>query len=180
MSDSRRDLLTFAGLAAAVALLYFPDWLPLAALGGLIFVTLAWYRLDLALIFVLLSAPFYRFPRSVGPAQFTVSEMLIVACFLAWLGSLALRRLRAGEWGLDLPPGWRVSRSPALFFLAARARAAGADVKAATILTVSDVLGEGVTSEDSYLPLDELERRTATTLEVALVAATSPAVTAGL
>ena len=68
--------------------------------------------------------------------------------------------------------------SSALFFLAARARATGADVRAATILTVSDVLGEGVTSEQSYLPLDELERRTATTLQVALAAATSPAVTA--
>ena len=70
--------------------------------------------------------------------------------------------------------------SSALFYLAARARATGADVRAATILTVSDVLGEGVTSEQSYLPLDELERRTATTLQVALAAATSPAVTAGL
>ncbi len=70
--------------------------------------------------------------------------------------------------------------SSAIFFLAARARAAGDDVRAATILTVSDVLGEGVSSEDSYLPLDELERRTATTLEVALAAATSAAATAGL
>jgi purine-nucleoside phosphorylase len=68
----------------------------------------------------------------------------------------------------------------AVFFLAARARAAGADVRAASILTVSDVLGEGRTSEDTYLPLDELERRTAAALRVALAAATSPAVTAGL
>jgi hypothetical protein len=45
---------------------------------------------------------------------------------------------------------------------------------------VSDVLGPNVTSEDSYLPLDELERRTATMLRVALAAATSPAATAGL
>ena len=70
--------------------------------------------------------------------------------------------------------------SSALFYLAARANAAGDDVRAATILTVSDVLGPNVTSEDSYLPLDELERRTATMLRVALTAATSPAVTAGL
>jgi purine-nucleoside phosphorylase len=70
--------------------------------------------------------------------------------------------------------------SSALFYLAARADAAGDDVRAATILTVSDVLGPNVTSEDSYLPLDELERRTATMLRVALAAATSPAVTAGL
>jgi purine-nucleoside phosphorylase len=41
----------------------------------------------------------------------------------------------------------------ALFFLAARA-----GVQAACALTVSDVLGEDVTSEDSYLPLDELDR----------------------
>jgi len=70
--------------------------------------------------------------------------------------------------------------SSALFYLAARAHAAGDDVRAATILTVSDVLGPNVTSEDSYLPLDELERRTATMLRVALAAATSPAVTVGL
>ena len=62
--------------------------------------------------------------------------------------------------------------SSALFFLAARAGAAGEDVRAASILTVSDVLGEGVSSEDSYLPLDELDRRIATMLDVALAATT--------
>jgi purine-nucleoside phosphorylase len=41
----------------------------------------------------------------------------------------------------------------ALFFLAARAGA-----QAACALTVSDVLSEEVTSEESYLPLDELDR----------------------
>jgi purine-nucleoside phosphorylase len=41
----------------------------------------------------------------------------------------------------------------ALFFLAARA-----GVQAACALTVSDVLGDDVTSEESYLPLDELDR----------------------
>ncbi len=70
--------------------------------------------------------------------------------------------------------------SSALFFLAARAAAAGDDVRAATILTVSDVLGPNVTSEASYLPLEELARRTERTIEVALAAATSPAVTASL
>ncbi len=66
--------------------------------------------------------------------------------------------------------------SSVLFYLAARAAGAGTDVRAATILTVSDVLGEGVSSEDSYLSLDELERRTAVTLRIALAAATSPAI----
>jgi purine-nucleoside phosphorylase len=60
-----------------------------------------------------------------------------------------------------------------LYYLAARAKAAGADVAAATILTVSDVLSEEVTSEESYLPLDELNRSIERTIEIALEAGTS-------
>jgi DeoD family purine-nucleoside phosphorylase len=56
----------------------------------------------------------------------------------------------------------------ALFFLAARAAAAGADVRAACILTVSDVLSEEVTPEETYLPLAELEAATDRMIEIAL------------
>jgi purine-nucleoside phosphorylase len=56
------------------------------------------------------------------------------------------------------------------YYLAARARAAGAEVAAATILTVSDVLSEDVSSEESYLPLDELNRSIERTIEIALEA----------
>jgi len=62
--------------------------------------------------------------------------------------------------------------SSALFYLAARAAASGADVRAATILTVSDVLGEGV-SHGTFLSPDELDRRIETMLDVALAAATA-------
>jgi purine-nucleoside phosphorylase len=55
----------------------------------------------------------------------------------------------------------------ALFYLAARE-----GVQAACALTVSDVLSEEVTSEESYLPLDELERSIDRMIEVALVAGT--------
>jgi purine-nucleoside phosphorylase len=55
-----------------------------------------------------------------------------------------------------------------LYYLAARARAAGADVAAASILTVSDILSEEVTSEESYLPLEELNRSIEQTIEIAL------------
>ena len=41
---------------------------------------------------------------------------------------------------------------------------------AATILTVSDVLSEEATSEESYLPLDELNRSIERTIEIALEA----------
>jgi purine-nucleoside phosphorylase len=59
----------------------------------------------------------------------------------------------------------------ALYYLAARAWAAGADVRAATILTVSDVLSEETTSEESYLPLEELEKAVEQMIEVGLEAA---------
>jgi len=63
--------------------------------------------------------------------------------------------------------------SSVLYYLVARARAAGADVAAATILTVSDVLSEETTSEESYLPLDELNRSIERMIEIALEAGTA-------
>jgi DeoD family purine-nucleoside phosphorylase len=60
-----------------------------------------------------------------------------------------------------------------LYYLAARARAAGADVAAATILTVSDVLSEEATSEESYLPLEELNMSIQRTIQIALEAGIS-------
>jgi purine-nucleoside phosphorylase len=63
--------------------------------------------------------------------------------------------------------------SSALYYLAARAFAAGEDVRAATILTVSDVLSEETTSEESYLPLNELEQAIDGMLEVGLEAASA-------
>jgi purine-nucleoside phosphorylase len=53
----------------------------------------------------------------------------------------------------------------ALFFLAARA-----GVQAACALTVSDVLSEEVTTEGSYLPLDELDRAIDRMIDMALEA----------
>jgi purine-nucleoside phosphorylase len=55
-----------------------------------------------------------------------------------------------------------------LYYLAARAKAAGADVAAATILTVSDVLSETAGSEETYMPLDELNHAIERMIEIAL------------
>jgi len=55
----------------------------------------------------------------------------------------------------------------ALFYLAARSR-----VQAACALTVSDVLSEEVTTEESYLPLEELDRAIDRMIDVALEAGT--------
>src|SRR5918999_2167581 len=59
----------------------------------------------------------------------------------------------------------------ALFFLAARS-----GVSAGCALTVSDVLGDEVSTEESYLPLDELDRAIDRMITVALEAGTSLAV----
>jgi DeoD family purine-nucleoside phosphorylase len=56
----------------------------------------------------------------------------------------------------------------ALFFLAARA-----GVQAACALIVSDVLSEDVSTEESYLPLEELDRAIERMIEVALEAGTA-------
>jgi len=56
----------------------------------------------------------------------------------------------------------------ALFFLAARA-----GVQAACALTVSDVLSEDTTTEESYLPLEELDRAIDRMIDVALDAGTA-------
>ena len=53
----------------------------------------------------------------------------------------------------------------ALFYLAARE-----GVQAACALTVSDVLGDDMTTEESYLPLEELDRAIDRMIEVALEA----------
>src|SRR5918995_576553 len=74
----------------------------------------------------------------------------------------------------DYAPRWRERgvlafemEASALFFLAARA-----GVQAACALTVSDVLSEEVTTEESYLPLEELDRAIDRMIDVALVAGT--------
>jgi DeoD family purine-nucleoside phosphorylase len=61
----------------------------------------------------------------------------------------------------------------ALFYLASRANAAGDDVRAACILTVSDTLSEEESSDETYLPLDALEKATDRMIEVALEAGLS-------
>ncbi len=61
----------------------------------------------------------------------------------------------------------------ALFTLAARAAATGADVKAACILTVSDTMSDEEEIGETYLPLDALEKATDRMIEVALEAGLS-------
>ena len=58
----------------------------------------------------------------------------------------------------------------ALFTLASRAAATGADVRAGCILTVSDTLSEEESSEATYLSLEDLQAATDRMIEIALEA----------
>ena len=62
----------------------------------------------------------------------------------------------------------------ALFTLASRAAATGADVRAGCILTVSDTLSEEESSEATYLSLDDLQAATDRMIEIALEAGAAP------
>jgi len=80
----------------------------------------------------------------------------------------------------DYVPKWRARgilgvemEAAALFTLVSRAQAAGDDVRAACILTVSDTMSEEEEIGDTYLPLDALEKATDLMIRVALEAGLS-------
>ena len=80
----------------------------------------------------------------------------------------------------DYVPKWRARgilsvemEAAALFTLASRALAAGNDVRAACILTVSDTMSEEEDIGETYLPLDALEKATDVMIKVALEAGLS-------
>jgi len=80
----------------------------------------------------------------------------------------------------DYVPTWRARgilsvemEAAALFTLASRAAAAGDDVRAACILTVSDTMSEEEGIGETYLPLDALEKATDVMIKVALEAGLS-------
>ena len=80
----------------------------------------------------------------------------------------------------DYVPKWRARNilgvemeAAALFTLAARAYAAGDDVRAACILTVSDTMSEEEDIGETYLPLEALKKATDVMIKVALEAGLS-------
>ena len=73
------------------------------------------------------------------------------------------RPTRHGILGVEM-------EAAALFTLASRAQAAGGDVRAACILTVSDTMSEEEEIGETHLPLDALEKSTDVMIKVTLEA----------
>lgn len=137
----RPEAVQIAILAALAMLFYVVDNRVIALLlYAALAVPIAW-RLDLGLAAVAFAIPFFLQPKSFGPLQFSMVELLLVLCALVWLlrgltggrdaarrteprpdpappGMGWLRRLRWQLWHVEA----RLRRSPLAFRLARLAR----------------------------------------------------------
>lgn len=111
---------TVVGMAAGLALYYFSPQLPIYALGSAVFIALAWNRLPQGILFILFSAPFYLFPKSIGSWSFSLTEFVTLACFGVWalqhLAELWARGFRLSATSRSL---WSWANPVLLLFLAA-------------------------------------------------------------
>ena len=99
LEERWRDGVVFCALGVCLAGYYFFPWVWLSALAALLFIVLAWLRLDLGLLYVIFTAPFYRFPKRFDLAElglgglfqrtellaFSLAEFAVLACLVAWL-----------------------------------------------------------------------------------------------
>ncbi|HLE80515.1 MAG TPA: hypothetical protein VJA25_04395, partial [Dehalococcoidia bacterium] len=85
-------------VTAPLLIFYFSPNLAIAALGTILFLLAAWWRLDLGLLAVIVAAPFYRSPkeldlslmgllmgRSSPVVAVSLVEYALLVCALAWL-----------------------------------------------------------------------------------------------
>ena len=92
----RDQALAGAVVAAVTLAFYWSPLLPLTVLLGAALLYLFWQRLDLGLLVVLASAPFYRFPKLYdqgglgallgreGALEVSLAESALILCLLAW------------------------------------------------------------------------------------------------
>ena len=92
----RGQALAGAVVAAVTLAFYWSPLLPLTVLLGAALLYLFWQRLDLGLLVVLVSAPFYRFPKLYdqgglgallgreGALEVSLAESALILCLLAW------------------------------------------------------------------------------------------------
>ena len=120
--DDVVDRLPLVGQLAVLALavvVYYVAPLPVAIVSALVFAAVAVARLDLALLFVALTAPFYLYPRPIGGQVFSLPEVLTLLCFGAWL----VRGPGQRQWRVDGAFRW-----PALFLVFAAIVSLGATI----------------------------------------------------
>lgn len=100
------SLLPLPALALAALTFYLSPGLALPVLAAAAFVALAWWRLDLALLSIPITAPLFRFPKTLeaggvlgrdAALEISMVEFALCACVIAW--ALRFPRLAGGAGG---------------------------------------------------------------------------------
>ena len=122
LEERWRDGITFCAMGLCLVGYYFLPWFWLSALVALLFIALAWLRLDLGLLCIVFTTPFYRFPKSFDPGglglgallhrteplAFSLAEFAVLACLVAWLARQVHRQRRQALtlFVRQFPRGW--------------------------------------------------------------------------
>jgi O-antigen ligase len=91
--DDGTSIAAMLGLTAAF---YFSPWLVVTILSGLALFLLILLRLDLGLALVALVIPFYMLPRAIWDRVFSLAEIVVLMCLVAWLLRLVARARASG------------------------------------------------------------------------------------
>jgi putative inorganic carbon (HCO3(-)) transporter len=174
------DLLYLAALIASAALFYVIGFviLPLAFAFLAVFVVLAWFRIDLSLLAVVVFLPYFMAPVRFDDHPWPPSEWLMIGVGLAAVAIVASSLLgwtadggdvsSLGVWRRPSRPNWAQLRAspfilPAfIFVLAAFTSAATADVKTLAFRDLIEVVLEPICFFGLLLlftPLGDADRR---------------------
>ncbi len=91
------------GIAAMLGLsvlFYYSPWLFVTLLSALALFVLILFRLDLGLALVALVVPFYLLPRALNSYVFSMAEIVLVMCLVAWALRQSRRLLRVPNEGM--------------------------------------------------------------------------------
>ena len=104
------DTTNVVATLAAAAIFYVSPWLILTVISGLVLLALILLRLDLGLALVALFAPFFFLPRQLFESAFSMSELILLMCAVAFVlrSAYSVRRTRkitfqhgAALWGVS-------------------------------------------------------------------------------
>jgi O-antigen ligase len=79
------DTTNIIATSAAATIFYISPWLILTIISGLVLLVLIILRLDLGLALVALFAPFFFLPRPLFEAAFSMSELILLMCVVAFV-----------------------------------------------------------------------------------------------
>ena len=90
-----------AALLGLSVLFYYSPWLVVTLLSGLALFVLILLRLDLGLALVALVIPFYMLPKAIDPYLFSMAEIVLVMCCVAWAWRKFPQFFRVPEKGTE-------------------------------------------------------------------------------